>query len=407
MKHALVFALLALAVCAGAFECTPFGPDAPLIYRADIQQTPLAMGASDAGGFSTLYLSDGGDWTSYPFWAQNFPITGTCRLDDDALMVSMGNGSYSDGIYNFDLDTHEWEINEWFFRPNFVLYYQEGGMYFVGERDGLFRSENAENWTRITQLGTEGCNSFAWHGNHVVTNIGTGVYYSDDYGLNWQPSTMPLLEGFRFTSGGTLYALMDAGSDSDGLWRSDDFGATWDVIFWTSWLSCIGPEIGGLLPLGWHQMNENGNYVELLDDEEQLIPLAHQDLASGVREMEVFPLVNTPSFYVINDSGCYFITGFLTPVQDETEIPAPAAWRFEIHPNPARGRLDLEFLGKAPDEAEVSLYDLKGRKLAPARMVNPREGRIAHELPDLPAGIYLLRVDARERSEIKKVTVLK
>lgn len=410
MKHALVFALLALAVCAGAFECEPFGPEAPLIYRADLQQTPLVMGAQNAAGFSTLYLSDGGDWSSYPFWAQDFPITGICRLDDsymDSYMVSMGNGSYSDGVYNFDLAAHTWEINEWFFRPNFVLHYPDGGMYYVGERDGLFRSDNADQWTRITQLGMDECNSFAWHGNHVVTNIGTSVYYSDDAGQNWQLSMMPLLEGFRFTSDGTLYGLMDAGSESDGLWRSDDLGATWDVVFWTDHLSSIGPEIGGLLPLGWHQMNENGNYVELLDNEDQLIPLVHQDLASGVREMEIFPLINEPSFYVINDTGCYFITGFLTPVQDEPEIPTPAAWQLGIHPNPAQGRLDLEFLGKAPDMAEVSLYDLKGRKLAPARMINLREGEIAHELPDLPAGIYLLKVETRDHAEIKKVTVLK
>ncbi|MGC9361840.1 MAG: T9SS type A sorting domain-containing protein [Candidatus Syntrophosphaera sp.] len=407
MKHALVFALLALAVCAGAFECTPFGPAADIIYTANFDQYPISVGGSNDQNFSCLYIDPGMGWESYPYTCLNFPITGIYKLDDATYMVSMGNGSYSDGIYNFDLDTHEWEINEWFYWPNFILYYPDGGMYYVGDHSGLHRSADASEWTQVNIAGMDECNSFAWHGNHVVINLGNGVYYSDDAGQNWQLSMMTLLEGFRFTSGGTLYGLMDAGSDSDGLWRSDDFGATWDVVFWTDHLSCIGPDFAGYLPLGWDQQNYEGNFLELLHPDGTRVPLSHVDLDSPVVELEIFPLINTPSFYVINSNGLYYLTGFLPVENGDEAMPPASSLNFSLYPNPARGRLDLEFSGKVPDEAEVTLYDLKGRKLAPARMINPREGRIAHELPDLPAGIYLLKVETREHAEIKKVTVLR
>jgi hypothetical protein len=403
MKHALVFALLALAVCAGAFDCTPFGPDAPLIYRADLQQNPLAMGASDADGFSTLYLFDGRDWESHPFWAQNFPITGICRLDDDAFMISMGNGSYSDGIYNFDLDTQSWEINEWFFRPNFVLYYPDGGMYYVGERDGLFRSDNADNWTRITQLGTDECDSFAWHGNHVVTNNGNVIWYSGDSGQTWQTSQMVMLEGFRFTSDGTLYALLDAGSDSDGLWRSDDFGATWDVVFWTDHLSCIGPDFAGYLPLGWEQQNHEGNFLELLHPDGTRVPLSHVDLNSPVVELEIFPLINTPSFYVVNSSGLYYLTGFLPVENDDETMPPAQPWDLRVYPNPAKTEINLAFDAKIPAKVDVTLFDLKGRQIFSRKSLLPVDGRIPCKLPALASGLYLLRIGIGSQYQLQKV----
>ncbi|MBW6514925.1 MAG: T9SS type A sorting domain-containing protein [Candidatus Syntrophosphaera sp.] len=200
---------------------------------------------------------------------------------------------------------------------------------------------------------------------------------------------------------------MDAGSDSDGLWRSHDFGATWEVVFYTEHLSCIGPDFGGYIPLGWNQQNYEGNYLELLHPDGTRAPLSHQDLSGAVRELEVFPLVNTPSFYVINTSGLFYLTGFL-PVENEDEtIPPAHTWNVRVYPNPAKTLINLAFEAKIPAKVEVTLFDLKGRKLQETDTLVPQMDILNMQLPDLPPGIYLLMISSENGSLLRKLVIIR
>jgi hypothetical protein len=63
-------------------------------------------------------------------------------------------------------------------------------------------------------------------------------------------------------------------------------------------------------------------------------------------------------------------------------------------PNPARGELTLRFLGKEAGSAEVSILSADGRLAKQARIpVNEGENVGAIDLGDLPAGMYLLRMN--------------
>jgi hypothetical protein len=103
----------------------------------------------------------------------------------------------------------------------------------------------------------------AWYGNNFITNNGQIVYYTNDNGLNWHQSSISNLHSFRFDDNGILYAIMDVTSDSDGLWRSNDFGANWVNILYTSALVCIGPVFNNNVTLGWRECYEDSSYGDV------------------------------------------------------------------------------------------------------------------------------------------------
>jgi len=391
MKYALALMLLISFTALSAWECTPYGPqDIDLVCASFDSDTPV-FGAQ-FNNYYGICLELAGQWSFHQFWMQFFPVKSVCQLNPTTFMVAFSSGSYSDGIYNYDLDADSWTLNEWFFWPNFIVKYNPTGSFFVGERDGLFRSDNGADWSRVADLPAQQCDSFAWWGSNLVTDIGSAVYYSADAGQTWQQSTMNLLEGFRFAPNGTLFAKMDAGSDSDGLWRSDDRGATWNLEFYSTGLCSIGPLMGGTLPLGWRVPNEDGHYLALYDLQSGLEQLDHPNLESPVRQLDVFPLVNTPAFYVINSEGCFFITGFPVSVSDPVKSPQVPDPGLRVAPNPGKGIISLSS-AKAFTRPLVTLYDLRGRTIKCLDVNLVADGSLSCALPKLPAAIYLLVVE--------------
>ncbi len=361
MKYFFVILLTMFIVASFCCEVTPFGPEADDVTYANLAQEPISFGGT-ANGQNDLFVWEGGTWNFYPFWATGLPATSIWNLDETTIMVAMGAGSYSDGVYNFDLNTHTWTINEWFMFPNFLVYNPGNGIYYVGERDGLFRSADANSWTRITSLGTNKCSSLAFYNSNMVTNNGALVKYSTDNGLTWQTGNTSNLRGFRYTENGVLYAIMDVESDSDGLWRSDDYGETWDNVLFTSNLNCIGPDFGEYIILGWRQANEEDGYLAVLDSQSQLTQLVHASLDSEVRQLEIFPLINTPSFYVINGEGCFYITGFLPVNNDDATAPVIDGIKLQAYPNPFSRETTIEVKVKDMAAAlKVDVYNLKGQ----------------------------------------------
>ncbi|MBW6514924.1 MAG: hypothetical protein K0B87_09270 [Candidatus Syntrophosphaera sp.] len=191
MRYALLLAMAFFALGCNAFGCEPFGPQVEGLICANLDSDPLSIGGmEDTHG--TVYLFEGDVWNSYPHYS-NLPVLDLCQRDYDTLLAIMGAGSYSDGVYKFDLGTHVWTINHWFYWPKFIRYCPANGYYYVGEQLGLFRSPDGLNWYGTPGLGEGPCTSLAFYGDHFVANRSNGVYYSADAGQTWQASSMVML----------------------------------------------------------------------------------------------------------------------------------------------------------------------------------------------------------------------
>jgi hypothetical protein len=377
---------------ASAFECNPFGPSVDEITVAQINTLPHSYGVIQDEE-KKLILLEGGSYNEYSYGGGGLTIKSIWQKDENTLMVTMGDGSYSDGVWDFDLSTHSWTINEWFAFPNFMQYCSSNSSYYLGTGQGTFVSPDAETWTRIQDLGMDDCTDFTNYGEHLACLIDNYVYTSHDSGQTWQDANAPHFETIRFTDTGVLYGIMAQLSDSDGLWRSYDYGETWDVVFYSSDMSCIGPNFGEYLPLGWSQSDYMGSTVFLLDGDDNLIELEHPNLYTAVKQMDIFHLINTPSFYVLNDSGCFYLTNFLNIAADDPI--APEAPEMTLYPNPNHGLLRLKLENPAGGES-LKLYNLRGQLLQHLAIDASTSEHLSWDLNraaagDLPSGMYFVR----------------
>jgi hypothetical protein len=398
MRYALLILFVLFVTFCQGLSCTPIGPEADELNYANYNTNPISF-SGVSQGLQYLYLANESGWDQYALWGQGLPVTSTCQFDESTLLIALGCGTFSDGVYILDINNPGWLISEWFMFPNFVLRCQGNSKFYVGERDGLFQSVNCNSWSRVTAIGSGVCNSFANRDSCIVVNRDSFVYYSHDSGQTWQQADTGNLKGFRYTSGGVLHGIMDVGSDSDGLWRSNDDGATWNNVLFSTGLACIGPDFNNYIPLGWNTVNEMGGFLALVNSEYQLIPLNDANLYSPIKQMDIFPLVNTPSFFVLNSAGCFFLTGFL-PVEAEDELsPAVSNASINTYPNPAKDLSYVKYTCEVPILPVLKIYNLRGQlvKTISHSAVKAKTGLFAWDLckedgTKAASGMYLMKL---------------
>lgn len=407
---AMLIALISLMILPiFALDCLPYGPNADQITAVHLAGWPECYGVIEDAQ-KMLVIFESGLYQEYSFSGGGLSIKSILLKDENTLMVLMGDGTYSDGLWDFDLTEHSWTINEWFAFPNFLRYSGYNSTYYLGTEQGLYHSADAETWNRIWDLGEGDFTELTCFEGHFACLKDSFVYTSHNAGENWQSTTSPFFESIRYTDNGVLYGIMARMSDSDGLWRSWDYGENWELVFYSSNLSCIGPNFGNKLPLGWSDGETNNCTVFLLDHHDNLIALDHPNLYAPSIQMDIFPFVNTPSFYVVNDNGLFFITGFLEVEVDDL-VSAPAH-PMTIYPNPGKANLKLK-LGKCEAGESLRLYDIKGRMLCSMNIDNSQAEQIEWNLNRtlsnaLPAGIYFVRrVNALGKTlAVKRVTLI-
>jgi len=94
----------------------------------------------------------------------------------------------------------------------------------------------------------------------------------------------------------------------------------------------------------------------------------------------------------------------------EDEAVQPAEFKLASpYPNPFNNTTRIDFSLDRPDQAVIALFDLAGRQVM--TMANSEYTAGAHHIilkaDNLPAGIYLIRLEAAERTAVKKVVLMK
>ena len=116
MKILAITLLLSFSsIICSAYTWIPFGPDT---INASLCRFGIAMGQSVIISPDGLYIyEDDMVWHLYEF---GLPVKDVAYKSSTEILVAIGNGSYSDGIYTFNLETHEYEVVEWLLNPNFI-----------------------------------------------------------------------------------------------------------------------------------------------------------------------------------------------------------------------------------------------------------------------------------------------
>jgi hypothetical protein len=99
---------------------------------------------------------------------------------------------------------------------------------------------------------------------------------------------------------------------------------------------------------------------------------------------------------------------FKTPVEEKPRA-APGALTLESYPNPFRERATIKYELPRAGKVRVAVYDVLGRRVR--TLVDARRSagtnEVAFAADDLPAGVYVVRLQAGKRTATHRLTLVR
>jgi hypothetical protein len=397
-KLNFIFIFLFLTVSVFAYEWLPHGPQGVKITNICFVSNGTGVLCSETGIY--LYQDD----MEWHFYESGLPVIEAEYFTSEKLLLIMGDGTYADGIYTFDLQTEEFELVEWLNKPAFIRYYEYMDVFYAGQLEGgLYISQDGLMWYAIGLFEDYACYDIAFYEEHIAVSDGdwlqNQIYLSDDAGSTWYQSiNAGYLTCLEFNAYGSLFGVFPGMTHSAGLRQSDDYGYYWEPLNWEFFITSLACDPFGYVLVGW----DNGYGVARVDPSIWDPPFVH--IEEGLPDTHVYavkinPVMSAPNVFVCTDSGAFYSHDYLT---DVIEIPDQAD--LQIIPNPVHAGQNASL--HVPEEAlrkTIQIFDAAGNCLL--------EWKCTGRKADLPtrgmqAGIYYIRIQDGSRKQFGKLLVL-
>lgn len=358
MKKLALLALTALMALPGLpYTWNPIGPDSIHATRLCFN-VGLPYWAICADNGMHLYNYSTHDCEFYS--NAGLPVVGACYYHPEQALVAMGDGSWSDGIYLFNFETHEFQVVFWAAYPNFLEYHEPTATYWLGTQfGGMYTSHDGLEWTEVDYFSGKSCTCFDYVDEWIVVSELSNlynIYWSDDSGETWHEADLPIMiSDLKYNNQGVLYGIFPDFSDSSGLWLSEDHGNDWQIVFYSDNMSAVGFDPFGNIFVGWAE--EYG--LALFD--QQAPPPGLTFLNDGlpdvsINKIQLNPWMSAPAIFICTDSGAYYSYDYM--VGNEELFVTRAS--LTVYPNPARDKFMVSC-----DHAirELSVLTIKGERI--------------------------------------------
>lgn len=432
MKRFLFF-LLVLSSTHVTATWAPFGPEGIQANRiCFILDMHPHWGICHDGGLC-LYDLVSQTWTDHP---TILPVRDACYLDGEKILVIMGNGTDSDGIYQYDPVSDQFEVVQFiespYFicsasnvtdfdlhgRPDYSFLSFRGGMnricidnsdeetYYVGHYFGLLSSSDGFTWTPVNTFTNKAIVAMDTYENqYVVSEMDNqyGIWYSSDSGNTWTlSSNSPMVSCLGFDPEGTLYGIFPDNSYSSGLWSSPDSGQTWEVEFWSVGMSCVGFDYTNVF-VGWGD-NPYGTDqgISWFHPETGLLTCINDNLPELViNQITHNPTMSAIALFCCTENGAYVSYDYYLQIAERPETTPSMS----IQPNPATTRAVVAFrTGANGTNGICTVYYLTGMKVRQAR-IDLSVGNVVLDCSGFMPGIYIVELKGRDMLLIGKLIV--
>lgn len=322
----------------------------------------------------------------------------------DTMYAINGEGSYSDGVYRSTDGGDSWGVLHYFYNATCVAVPSwPPGIIVAGSKGGgVHRSDDCGNtWydfnDSLQNLNVLSLETLSPFDNGAVFLAGTedGIYscFQEYWVRTNSPDNLPVLGISVFNDCSPLvWAAIDGGSGSDGVYKSIDFGQSWEVSHWfiyatdvlvnpvdsetvyaaDSGCGVITTQNGGN---DWCYMNEN--------------------LGCNV----VYCLAQSPAdvkyLYAGTQNG-FYVYGFEIGVIEE------AAINLRCFPNPSRS--DCSIVCDEP--ASITVYDITGRIIESLHYKPGKPHKISFDAKNTSRGIYFIVAKVGDRCSTGRVVFL-
>ena len=383
----------------------PIGPDTVAVNNVFTSYSANILLLSDG-----ILVNDGIGWEKYS--RGDLPVWDAIELSQDTLILVMGNGSRSDGIYKFVVGDSSFQILGGGVNPHFIVKNPYNQYYYVGSEEGLEKSADGIVWEEVDFFKNRNCLAMDFYNEHCVISVSgdtSGIYFSADGGNSWTLSSQFKyhFSDFVFTENGLLYGVFSDKTWSSGLWASKDYGENWNVEFWATNISSIGYTADRLF-VSWHEPDVDKEGIAIWDTLSRKLIFLNDGLPNvrirNIKENQIFDCANIT---VCTDSGAYCLTEF--PVGIINKIKIPKNFHLIAYPNPFNSTTTFSFKLSNRAFVQLTIYDINGKvveKLA-SRVMNPGINKIEWNANDQASGLYIYQFRSGHTVKTGKIALVK
>ena len=398
----LISALL-VSTFASAYEWDSIGPSNVQVnnFNTVFYNISLEILCTSDG----ILINEGDNWVEYTYGG--LPAWSAIGLDPNNILVLLGNGSYSDGVYKFNLTLHQFDVVEWIPFPNFLHYCEFDSTYYAGSEYGMWKSTDGISFTSIDFFDMKNCFAFAWFDNHFVVSTDDEIYCSPDSGETWvqaQPGSPSILD-MSFHDDETLYGIFPSVSNSSGLWSSNNYGEDWNVQFWDLLMSSVGIDVDGNIFVGWE--NEG---IALWNPVSQELESFNEGLPDlHINKITTHSEIDCINIVACTDSGAYLLTNY--PVGLEENKPGYQYCSLSNYPNPFDDKTTIVFSIEETSPTTLIVYNIPGNNVATlfsGIAVAGQEYKFVFNGATLSEGIYYYQLQSGTKvNAVKKMILVK
>lgn len=398
LEFTLLLLGLFLSTASSAYDWLPHGP-------LDIKAINICFVYDSQGIVCTddgMYIyQDDMEWHYYNYGA--LPVIDVVYYTPEKLLLVMGDGTWSDGIYTFDLQTNLFEVVEWMYKPVFLRYDEFNSEFYAGgEQEGLLKSADGVNWNNVDFFNSIVCYDAAFYDGHIAVSVegelGNNFFLSSDGGSTWQNSVNAIgYTEIEYNGSGDLFAIGPNLASSSGIYVSLDYGNYWEVVNFEWNMSSLACDPFGNVLVGW----ENGNGIARVDPSIWDPPFVYLNEGlpdTYVHSVKVNPAMSAPNVFVCTDSGVYYSHDYLTGIDEKSMINP-----FGLYPNPVFSNQSITIIPPDPmDCFDFSILDQTGKIVR--RMTVDAGFRMIYLNGILP-GCYICFLEQNDQQYLKKLVI--
>ena len=335
---------------------------------------------------------------------------------NNRIFCAFGCGSNSDGLYEFDMITQEFELIGWYFFPHFVKKLSSGFYYGYGYNieGGLLYSSNGDEWSmidffnfiQVTDAEENGEGTlFVSAGNEIyIENDGSfnsfnvGLIINDIYVRNYPNNDEVYLACGNGGYVNMVYRVEYENGEITGLTSINMLYYPNRIYEYEGYLVVGCKEVGELFlvePEEWGQVQQIGAGLGIND----------------VYCFEFYPIY-TPNFMVGTDIGVFLATN-LTSASNNELSNKKSLILSENFPNPFNPTTTIYFeTTNLHENSRIEIFNIKGQKIRQYSIFNNQssivwDGKDENNLP-VGSGIYLYQLrTGNKNSQTRKMLLVK
>jgi hypothetical protein len=345
------------------------------------------------GSGQSLYYSTSENFTEIPFMLD---VTDGIQLNDSCVLITMGNGTYSDGIYKINLNTGASEVMEYNYKPQVLK--KHNGAFYCGFWGGISKSEDGSSWTQIHTMPTDSIITDLFFDDNMIIALGkhenTSFVIRSENNAPFEYITQMVLPHHATAydiENHKLYVGLYAMSDSDGLYVSNDYGNSFELVRYMDSINALYLLNENQLAIGVANHTASNNGIFLYDIETNNL----NNLSGNLPDKNIINITSNPLMNCLNLVACTPNGAFISCDALGTEEIVSDDQKITIYPNPTGSDISIAFEFDISSNYSIEILNMTG-KLLLNKVVSGLKGESVRRklqfVNDLEAGIYLISV---------------